>query len=332
MPGDLSFEQLLVQLQDPDWRIRRRAIEDLGELRDQRAFDVLVAALADAEVQVRHSATAALGQLSDPRVFDHLLSQLQEQDNYVAASVLGGRGDARAAPALIQKIAKAVEAGPSRSAADDAMCLRAVESVVMLKDRAAIDVLLRLAKDKAYFMREAAAKALGQMGDSRALPVLLALSGDSHRQVRRAAARALGKLNNPQALEPLLVMLNEDDDDLACAAAEALGELGDRRAVQPLIDRVRKMSSGSARRFAAIAVGKLRDDRALAPLLEALKDKEPDVRCGSAEGLGYLGDAAALPHLESAKLHDEGFWDLGSVRDFAQEAIERIHGTPPSKG
>jgi len=330
MPDDLSFEQLLVQRRDPDWRIRRRAIEDLGQLRDHRAFDVLVEALVDPEMQVRHSATAALGQLSDPRVFDHLLSQLQEHDNYVAASVLGGRGDARAAPALIQKIAKAVEAGPSRSAADDAMCLRAVESVVMLKDRAAIDVLLRLAKDKSYVMREAAAKSLGHMGNLRALPVLLALLTDSAQRVRLAAARALGKLHSPQALEPLIAMLREEDD-LACAAAEALGDLGDRRAVQPLIDRLQNMSRGSVRRFAAVALGKLRDDRAMEPLLEALKDEEPDVRSGAAEGLGRLGNPAALPHLRSMMLHDEGFWDLGSVGDFANEAIKRIDGGPPSK-
>jgi HEAT repeat protein len=59
-----SFEQLLAALKDPDWRIRSRAIEDLGLLRDLRAFDVVVEALADPELSVRQAATAALGQLA----------------------------------------------------------------------------------------------------------------------------------------------------------------------------------------------------------------------------------------------------------------------------
>src|SRR5947209_2121197 len=167
MSEQTPIEQLRAGLRDPDWRTRMQAAEDLGRLRDARALAALVEALSDSQINVRHAATAALGQLDDERAFDQILSQLEQHDNYMAASALGRRGDRRATAALVRQLSKGLAAGRLRTASDDAMCLRAALALGMLRDPTAVDILLRLADDEQYFMREAAAKALGEIADSR---------------------------------------------------------------------------------------------------------------------------------------------------------------------
>ena len=324
MPEPPSLDQLLARLRDSEWRTRWRAAQDLGELRDKRAFDSLVEALADPRIEVRLAATAALVRVDAERAFDHLLDQLEHHDNYAAATALGWHGDRRATGPLVAKLSEVLSRGRSRTPEDVAMCMRGADSLGRLNDPAAVEVLVRLGQDHDSSLRREAARALGDIGDPRALESLMALLADSDIRVRSDAVRALGKLGRPEAVEPLIRILREETGDMACAAAEALGDIGDARALEPLVDHVHTISDSTSRWFAAVALGKLRDPRALEQLLRALRDQAVEVRCGAAEGLGLLGDARALPDLETAALRDEGEWELGNVRDCAQQAIERI--------
>jgi len=183
-------------------------------------------------------------------------------------------------------------------------------------------------------VREAAAKALGEIGDARAVEPLIAaslqdkgsvgdvkygFSGVSYR-VRPAAAKALVSIGVP-AVQPLIAALGDGDEDVRRAAAGALGQIGDPRAVEPLIAALRDKNS-DVRRRAAEALGKLRDARAVDPLIAALKDQNMYACKAAAGALGQIGDPRAVEPLIAALSNENG-----DVRKAAAGALVKI-GVP----
>jgi len=78
-------------------------------------------------------------------------------------------------------------------------------------------------------VREAAAKALGELKDARAVEPLIAALKDSSSNVRKAAD-ALGVMGAARSTAPLLATLNDNDFFVRKAAKEALGKIDDGRA------------------------------------------------------------------------------------------------------
>jgi HEAT repeat protein len=69
-------------------------------------------------------------------------------------------------------------------------------------------------KDEEWWVRQAAAEALGKIG-SPAIPALLEALKDGMALVRQAAAEALGKIGDPQALPALLEALKDENGGCA---------------------------------------------------------------------------------------------------------------------
>jgi HEAT repeat protein len=111
--------------------------------------------------------------------------------------------------------------------------------------------------------------------------------------LRRSAIRALGRLGIEEAIEEITPAL--DDPETAEAAAIALLLLGDRRGVafhaQLLVDA--EESRGG---FPGEIVGRYGDPSYLL-LLIATARREGEASLGAMQGLGYLGDMRAVPHL-----------------------------------
>lgn len=105
----------------------------------------------------------------------------------------------------------------------------------MIDKRNTKGLIKALSSDKDFYIRKAAAEALGTLKDPYALEVLINALDDVSSRVREAAVVALGELKDPRAVEPLIHALYEGDFDVRMAAARALGNLNDQRAVEPLI-------------------------------------------------------------------------------------------------
>jgi len=89
-------------------------------------------------------------------------------------------------------------------------------------------------KNENIRVRNAAAKALGNIGDPRAVDSLIAALSDKAAFVRCAAAEALGKLGNQRAVDSLIEATKDEDDLVRKSAVIALGEIGDGRAFDTL--------------------------------------------------------------------------------------------------
>jgi len=207
-----------------------------------------------------------------------------------------------------------------------------------------VDRWIQDLNDTSPSVREAAAKALGELNDTRAVePLILALK-DEDSDVRGDAAMALGMLKDNGAIEPLILALSDEDSSVRAIAAESLGwalelyiqalkneddvvrmyaaesigKLNDTRAVEPLIQALRDTNYG-VRLRAAWSLGMLNDTRAIEPLIQALKDEDSIVQWRAAEALGKLNDNRAIEPLKSA-LNDEDV----EVQDAAREALTKL--------
>jgi HEAT repeat protein len=144
--------------------------------------------------------------------------------------------------------------------------LRAYARALTRFGAAGVEFLISTVEDKETdgWRREAAAEVLGQSGDPQAVEPLIAALKDKNWPVREAALRALQNLGwqpdrskagalywiaarrwdrcvdiGPPAVEPLIVELKDGPTDVRRAAAQALGKIGDPRAGEALIAALR---------------------------------------------------------------------------------------------
>ena len=136
-------------------------------------------------------------------------------------------------------------------------------------------------------MRGVAADALVKFGEAAVQPLIAALWDEDWR-AREAAARALGELGDARAVQPLIAALRSVHPEVRCCAADALGKLGEA-AAQPLIAALRDKDRGVCE-AAARALGELGDARAVQPLIAALGSAYSKVRDAAADALDKLGE------------------------------------------
>jgi HEAT repeat protein len=121
-------------------------------------------------------------------------------------------------------------------------------------------------------------------------PLIEALD-DKYWNVKQAAAKALGDLGDKRAIRPLVRALGEDQFAFTrLAAASALSKLGEKK-----WESIIKGDGEDYKRL-----GNSGDSRALEPLVKALKDKDHNVRIKAAKALGNLGCKRAIDHLHAA--------------------------------
>jgi len=256
--GTDAVEPLLALLKKGDRGHRRGAVEALGLIGDRRAVGPLIAALDDRDLV--GPASDALGRIRDRRAVGPLLRVMKgsapKSDKWSAA--------------------KALAAIPDRSV------------IKALADG--------LAGDDHEF-QELAAVALDQyLWAPYALNRAASDSGLDYESKRRFG-RSLFGVHLPPSEKDLKPLLAE-----AAAQAEAVQEALAKEFAKALSD------GGSARRI-AFMFGALRPDShfawdrvqakragqtAVAPLVAALKNDDPNVRCGAAAALGKIGDPAAV--------------------------------------
>ena len=108
-----TFEELVVDLQAPDEKVRAQAALSLGSLGDQRAYDPLVAALSDEHWYVRWNAAEALGKLGNQQAVDPLLAIFKDtkpidspsrNTRIAAVKALGKLKDERVVPPLFDAL------------------------------------------------------------------------------------------------------------------------------------------------------------------------------------------------------------------------------------
>jgi HEAT repeat protein len=322
MLGDArAVEPLIAILKDGDSDVRKGAARALGELGDARAIEPLIAILKD--WQMSDSAAEGLVKIGTPAV-EPLIAALNDGDRQMrerVAGVLDRLGwrpgpDENGARYWIAKrqLDKCIEIGslavepliaPLKHGDRDVRW-EAAKVLGQIGDAAAMDALIAALEDG--WVREGAARALGEIGASAIEPLSAALK-DQDRGLRKAATEVLDGVGwkpesdeqkawywmakqewsqcvalGPSGVEPLIAVLNDRDSHMRNSAVKALGEIGDGRAVEPLIVAL-KDSDAVVRYAAAVVLGELGDARAIASFIVALQDHAFEVRYEAAKAL-----------------------------------------------
>ena len=186
-------------------------------------------------------------------------------------------------------------------------------------------------------VREAAAKALGELDASEAIDNLIPALRDYDTSVGNAAAEALVHIGGATVIEKLIEQLKfrEGVEDFNPASvARVLGELGDTRAVPQLI---RELKSIDCAEWASHALGEIRDPRSVEPLIKACLSSSPLIEFVSPMTAGLalrkIGDPSAVKILATYLVHKNGLIRmrvaevLGYLGDSAvlQSLIDALH-------
>ena len=205
--GSPAVKPLIAALKDENSDVRKAAAEALGKIGDARAVEPLIAALKDRYSDVRQAASEALGKIGAPAV-EPLIAALKDKD--VRAS---------ATEALVKIGAPAVEP-----------LIAALKDENKNVRQAAAAMLVRLGwqpgRDEAagwYWMVKGDWHNCVALGSPAVKPLIAALK-DAGWSVREAAAKALGEIKDPRAVEPLIAALKDESSSVRRAAAEALGD------------------------------------------------------------------------------------------------------------
>ncbi|HEY3354591.1 MAG TPA: HEAT repeat domain-containing protein [Polyangia bacterium] len=201
-----AFEPLAQALAQGPPEVRYQAVASLAEIDSGRAYDLLVGALADDDADVRGSAAAALGDHGDPRARDALADLLTETHatcRFEAAFALARFGDRRATPALLGFLG------------DRDFALTALEGLTLLRDPAALDPALRLAR-KLFaqpVVKVRAAAVVAALGDAEGRDLLHKAVTHRREEVRALAIQTLGEIADEWATSELRALRRSADGE-----------------------------------------------------------------------------------------------------------------------
>ena len=322
-----------------DVRVRRAAVEILGDLPDREAAGVLEGAVRDPDATVRATALRSLGRtgdtsaasvasesLSDPepavrRAAIFAVERLTADGSVADGSVADGSVADDPIRGLLTDPDPAVRAAAASAAlhgtAHDA-ALDALRAMLASEDpharECALDALEGSTSSETFDMaalglsdpdarvRAAAARALATEDPIRATALLVRSLGDGSEAVRRAAARSLGRIGTSTA-EPVLGALF--DPALAEGALLTLAQLPAGLAPDVVRGYAREEAARAVADFdASLAIDPDGDDRARL-LNDSLIERARRQARDAFQAVALLGDGASIMFaIDNLSSHD----------------------------
>jgi HEAT repeat protein len=202
LPNREAARVLRTAVGDPDATVRASALRSLARAGDAVAIPVAVEALADPEPAVRLAAIRAVETLPDgpPGAADSIRSLLADPDPSVRATAASAILRGSAPEEGVSVLRAMLDSEDPRTREQALGALEGSGSVVAFEMG---DVGLRDADPR---VRVAAARALATSDPAQAVPLLVHALDDDISDVRHEVARALGRIGTP-SLEPTLAAL-----------------------------------------------------------------------------------------------------------------------------
>ena len=227
---------LLERLNDPSLEVQAAAAEALGQCGDARAVEPLLERLKSNDEAILLRAISALRRLKDPRAAQALLGLLNDERDVVrqrAVDTLGSVGDAEIAQRLEQVL---------KYDRSELVRANAAKSLGAIGDPGSIDALVDALHDE-FPIRCRAVVSLGVLHDDAALPAISALLRDPAPEIRYHAVGALMEVNPPNALSLIEPLIDDPNSMVRRGVAKALEKLGDPRAAELLEDSAKRKLS-----------------------------------------------------------------------------------------
>lgn len=304
----------------------------------ERPVPNLVTDLQDAEWSVRRDAVKYLGDTGDPAVLPHLLKALKDGDNQVRWTAVQAVSNFTPDAEIIQGLLAALRD-------EDCLVCDAASEALARIGPLAVPGLITALQDENPDVRGAAIEALGRIGSEDVVAPLVACLEDTttprleNQRLCDMAAAALEAIGSEAALDALLkwrqdeqssYVLNPMQIDIPLLELDSLSASSPvysahHRALLDFLDTLHEQdwhtqqkAARSLREFAKTLKG-TGDAQVLEELSSALNDDTTLVRWTAVEALAWMGHSSAIPALVEA-LHDESW----TVRIAAVRALVEI--------
>lgn len=285
-----DMEFCIKALDDENPEVRAIAAEALGQIRGAEAEKVLLGLLEDSNSGVRVTAARILGRMGGENIVEPLTKRLSaDRDPVFRACAIESLGNLKDKLAIEPLIKSLDDKVPE-------VRLAAARSLGVLGGERAEDELIGKLDESAPELQREIILSLENLGSKKASGVLIRKLSDKDPELRRCAARSLEKLEDPEAIDPLLKCLDDTDPEVRNAAAYSLGILRAEKATAPLLGMLAEEDS-ELRITAVYALGNIGSRKAVDTLLETLNDNNPWVRRYAVGALGKIGDQKATAPL-----------------------------------
>ncbi len=273
-------------LSGDDHAAQRAALVSLHELKGEGVTKVAAAQIAKAEPKVQ----------------------------VALIEVLGQRGDAAAAPAIIE----------AARSAEPSVRVAALRALGFLGDPAAVTVLAEAAAKGEGAIQETAREALARITGKGVREALAALLSSPDAAIQAELVRALGARRDPAAVPALLKIAKGADAAARLAALRSLAQLADETAVVDLIKLLATAGTEDAeaieKALGAICSRSKKPDACAAPILAAMRTAPVPTRAALLRALGRLNAPQALAALRAAIDDKEAALRDAAIRTMAENA------------
>jgi HEAT repeat protein len=341
MANDELIDALRRDSRDESSDVRQKVARILMERSDAQSLDLLVELAGDPDWRVRKAAIEGLEANPTEGVVQALIPALHDQANAgrrnAAAEALRVFG-IRALPYLLFELDRAADP-------DGRIALATILGDIPAEESAA--ALMKLLDSEDVNVASAAIVALGKMNRPEAVPALVRVLAGDNAWLHYHAIETLGRLRAVEAL-PAIVACDQNPA-LKKAVLEAAGAIGGFGAIDLLASRLADATSPDfallkafvsldevsrpsivARRERAYLRRKFRENApsgSSAALALALKKTErPDRRADLLRALGWIADPESLPALVGELSRDSAEAAEKALADFGEPAIPALIG------
>ncbi|MBI4557058.1 MAG: HEAT repeat domain-containing protein [Candidatus Hydrogenedentes bacterium] len=312
-PVPSNVAELFVQLEDPDWWLRKVAVQQIGEIGEER---------------FKQAGAAKAGPGKDPllsRLVPKMIKMLKDEDQRVqaaAAEALGKLGDPSAAKHLVAALkTQMTKEGEVQADVGGA----AAEALIKLGSDASLGMLRFALKDPDSSMKARAVRALMGLGTPECVALLVdevrQNGGDFGERTGPDCLDALKELGPERTVDPLLMALRSDTAEEVANVVRALGLVGGDRAFEAILE-LPEDAPLPVRRMTMSALVNFKDERATQVLARGLRDPDFNTRMNAA---GILSRKAWLPANEQEQvLFRVALADWKTIPALGAEAVEPL--------
>lgn len=271
---DIFFDFFIVSLKEEDSEIRKKALQGLAYLGDERGIAGAIEYLEgldnieeDDEARFVDAIVMMSGKGAMP---DAVLSKINERTKYLKLYI-------RIAGELKVKDMVPVLAGLIGNVGKEE--LRAIVEVLeQIKTSDSVELLKSLLKSDESHVRRVAARSIGRLIGTEAVPQLFdALRVEPYKDVMEEITLALAAIPFPDVFAGFVVLLADEKELIRVMAAKGLGIIGGDEAFDHLKGRVEDKDLG-VRKAVYEALARLNVEGASEAVVMGLKDSDEEVR------------------------------------------------------
>ncbi len=288
-----ASDDLAIRINDPNEKVRQKAVEHIGKKGDKSTIPLLAEALLDPSAKVRRKVIIALDQLRYPEILEPLHQATQDLTPEVAhlavlalvnystgrdlntnsSNMIGGL------KALGGKVKRGFEPDDMRIDFDvqvDPLTIRALENVLKRKP--------------SWEAQRAAAWGLGVLLAKPAIPTLVDIAHSQDPNLAREAMNSLTKILEPSAGLGLVDLLDSPNEDVRKDAAITVGILRTQEALKPLADLYKRERNSKVKAKALEGLAFIGSEISAPLFKEALKNRNDSLRITAAEGFARVSN------------------------------------------